>query len=292
MSVPKEILQKVKLLEIQTRKKVDNLFLGEYKTAFKGQGMTFSDFREYVPGDDVRAISWPLTARTGKTYIKKFQEEREMTIWLAVDVSGSTEFGTGRYFKGEVMTHLAALLALSAIKNQDQVGLILFSDQIEHVVMPQKGRGHVHRILRDLYFVKPHRKGTNFSVLCDYLMGVLKKKCTLFLMSDFLNLQSSSSMKLLGKKHELIACVVDDRGEFSKWNLGLLDILDPETGEQLLIDTGHSFFSKELQINWKKMDQKRSLLLRGAQIDRIDFLDSSDLVGPLIKYFRQKHRRS
>ena len=155
-NIPQDVLKKVKLLEIRTRKLVNNLFAGEYHTVFKGQGMTFADFREYVPGDDVRTISWALTARAGKPYIKKFDEERELTLMLAVDVSASSEFGSGEYFKGEVMVHLAALLAFAAVKNKDQVGLVLFSDQVEHYVPPGKGRGHVHRILRDLLqFARP-----------------------------------------------------------------------------------------------------------------------------------------
>ena len=155
MSLPPEILKKVKLLEISTRKLVNNIFAGEYHSAFRGQGMTFSEFREYIPGDDVRAISWPITARLGKPYIKIFEEERELTLMLVVDVSGSGDFGSGEYLKGEVIAHLAALLSFSAAKSSDPVGLILFSDQIEHFVPPKKGRGHVYRILRDLYYFKP-----------------------------------------------------------------------------------------------------------------------------------------
>ncbi|MCB0363550.1 MAG: DUF58 domain-containing protein, partial [Bdellovibrionales bacterium] len=154
MSLPPEILKKVKLLEISTRRLVNNLFTGEYHSAFRGQGMTFSEFREYVPGDDIRAISWPVTARTGKPHIKKFDEEREMTLMLAVDVSGSLNFGTKEFFKGEIVTHLAALLSFSAAKNKDPVGLLLFSDQVEHYVPPKKGRGQIHRIMSDLYYFK------------------------------------------------------------------------------------------------------------------------------------------
>ncbi|MEO0336681.1 MAG: DUF58 domain-containing protein, partial [Pseudomonadota bacterium] len=163
MSLPPEILKKVTLIEISTRKMVNNLFAGEFNSAFRGQGMTFSEFREYVPGDDVRAISWPVTARTGKPYIKIFDEEREMTLMLAVDVSGSSDFGTGEYFKGEILTHVAALLGYSAAKNKDPVGLLLFSDQVEHFVPPKKGRAQIHRIIRDLLYFEPKSRGTNIS---------------------------------------------------------------------------------------------------------------------------------
>jgi uncharacterized protein (DUF58 family) len=184
VNLPSEILKKVKLLDLKSRTLVNNLFAGEYKSAFKGQGMTFSEFREYVPGDDVRAISWPLTARTGKPYIKKFDEEREMTLVLAIDVSGSTEFGGGEYFKGERMTHMAALMAFSAAKNNDQIGLLLFSDQVEHFVPPKKGRGHVLRMLRDILYFEPKHKKTNLNVAFEYLQGILKKRSYIFVFSD------------------------------------------------------------------------------------------------------------
>ena len=176
MSLPPEILKKVKLLEISTRRLVNNLFAGEYHSAFKGQGMTFSEFREYVPGDDVRTISWPVTARTGKPYIKKFDEERELTLMLAVDISASSLFGSGPYFKGEVMAHVAALLSFSASKNNDAVGLLLFTDRVEHYVPPKKGVGHVHRILRDLYYFQPQSQKTRIASGLEYLQNVLKKR--------------------------------------------------------------------------------------------------------------------
>ncbi|MGE3388327.1 MAG: DUF58 domain-containing protein, partial [Bdellovibrionales bacterium] len=213
MSLPPEILKKVKLLEISTRRVVNNLFAGEYHSAFKGQGMTFSEFREYVPGDDVRSIAWALTARAGKPYIKKYDEEREMTLMLAVDVSGSEDFGSRHYLKGEVITHLAALLSFSAVKNKDPVGLLLFSDQIEHYVPPRKGRGQVHRILRDLYYFKPKSRRTSIDTAMTYLQGVLKKKANVFLFSDFFDHGFDRSLSMIGKKHEAVAVVVADPAE-------------------------------------------------------------------------------
>ena len=214
MSLPPEILKKVKLLEISTRRLVNNLFAGEYHSAFKGQGMTFSEFREYVPGDDVRTISWPVTARAGKPYIKKFDEERELTLMLVVDISGSSQFGSGEYFKGEVMAHLAALLSFSASKNKDAVGLLLFSDQVEHYVPPKKGVSHVHRILRDLYYFKPKSHGTHITLALDYLYGVLKKRSHIFLLSDFMeNSSYDRALKMLHRKHDIVAVVVHDEME-------------------------------------------------------------------------------
>jgi uncharacterized protein (DUF58 family) len=190
VSLPPELLKKVKLLEISTRRKVNNLFIGEYHSAFKGQGMTFSEFREYVPGDDVRTIAWSLMARTGKPYIKKHDEEREMTVILAVDISGSQDFGSKDYFKGEVAAHVAALLSFAAVGNKDAVGLLLFSDQVELYVPPKKGRGQAMRILRDLYYHKPASRGTNIAAALDHLQGALKKKAHIFVISDYLAMSS------------------------------------------------------------------------------------------------------
>lgn len=290
MSLPPEVLKKVKLLEIHTRKLVNNLFAGEYHTAFKGQGMTFADFREYVPGDDIRTISWPLTARTGKTFIKKFEEERELTLILAVDISGSTDFGSGQYFKGEVMTHVAALLALSAAKNNDQVGLILFSDQIEHFVPPKKGRGHVHRLLRDLYYFRPNSSRTKIDVVVQYLLGILKKKASIFILSDFLDEGYEKSLKYLGRKHDVVACIVRDPIESAIPDLGLLECTDPETGETITIDTRSAQFRKTFQVEANKHNQARNQILRRSQVDRVEISNSENYADPLIAYFRQRHK--
>ena len=242
MTLPAEILKKVKLLELSTRKLVNNLFAGEYHSAFKGQGMTFSEFREYSPGDDIRAISWPVTARMGKPYIKKFDEERELTLMLVVDVSGSENFGTKSYLKGEVITHLAAILSFAAVKNNDPVGLILFSDQVEHYVPPKKGRGHVYRILRDLYYFKPRSKKTKISVALEYLQAMLRKRSTVFIFSDFLDNNYDQALRQIGRKHDLIACVVRDQAEREMPNVGLIELEDAETEEVITVDTSSRSF--------------------------------------------------
>lgn len=276
------------MLEINTRKLVNNLFAGEYHTHFKGQGMTFSDFREYVPGDDVRAISWPLTARTGKPFIKTFEEERELTIILAVDVSGSTDFGTGAYFKGEVMTHLAALLAFSAVKNNDQVGLLLFSDQVEHFVPPKKGRGHVHRILRDLFYYKPKSHETKISSALTYLQGLLKKRATIFIFSDFFDDGYDQALRFLGRKHEVVACVVNDKAESELPDLGVVELQDPETGDVITVDTSSESFRQEYKRELKKRKETRDRLLRLAQVERIDVNTSENYTDPLVSFFKKR----
>jgi uncharacterized protein (DUF58 family) len=291
MSLPPEILKKVKLLELVTRKLVNTLFAGEYHSAFKGQGMTFSEFREYAPGDDVRSISWPVTARMDKPFIKKYDEERELTLMLVVDVSGSGSFGTGDYFKGEVIAHLAALISFSAAKNNDAVGLIMFSDQIEHFVPPKKGRGHVHRILRDLYYVKPRSQGTNVRIALEYLQGVLRKRSTVFLFSDFLDKGYDRALRQVGRKHDMIACVIQDKAEMQFPNVGLVDLEDGETGEIMTVDTTSPLFQREFKEQMKKIRDERDQLLKRAQVDRIEIDSSKEFVDPLIAYFRRRNKR-
>ena len=291
MNLPSEILKKVKLLEINTRKQVNNQFAGEYHTMFKGQGMTFADFREYVPGDDVRAISWPLTARTGKPYIKKFDEERELTMVLAVDVSGSPDFGTGEFFKGEVMTHIAALLAFSAVKNKDQVGLLLFSDQVEHYVPPGKGRGHVHRILRDLFYFKPKSRRTKLSAGFTYLQGILKKRAAIFVLSDFLDESFETSLRLLGKKHDVTAVVVQDKAELDLPDMGLVELQDSETGEVFTVDTSSISFRRDFLGQVKIKKDQREKMLRASQVDRVNINSGQNYVDPLIQFFKSRHRK-
>ena len=288
MSLPPEILKKVRLLEISTRKLVNSLFVGSYHSAFKGQGMTFSEFREYVPGDDVRTISWPLTARTGKVYIKKFDEERELTLMLLVDVSGSLDFGTGAEFKGEVATHLSALLGFAAAKNNDHVGLLLFSDQVEHFVPPKKGRGHVNRILRDLYYQRPLHRGTKIAPAVQYIQGVLKKRSIVFVFSDFQDEGFAESLRMIAKKHDVIAVIVDDAAERTLPNVGLVDLRDAETGEVMTVDTSSKAFRDALEREVKVRALKRESELRKAGVDRILVSTNEDFVAPLAAYFRRR----
>ena len=291
MNLPPEILKKVKLLEIQTRKLVNNTFAGEYHSAFKGQGMTFADFREYVPGDDVRAISWPLTARAGKPFIKKYDEERELTLMLVVDISGSQDFGTSQYFKGEAVAQLAAILGFSAVKNRDQIGMLMFSDQVEHFVPPRKGRGHTHRILRDLFYFRPQHRGTKISSALDYLQGVLKKRATVFIFSDFMDRGFESSLKMMGKKHDTIAVVINDRAEVALPDLGLIEMEDAETGQTLVVDTASPVFRYNFKKTVLAQREKRDSELKRAQVERVDIMTDHDIVDPLIRFFQRRHRR-
>lgn len=288
--IPKEVLKKVKLIEIQTRKLVNNVFSGEYHTHFKGQGMTFSDFREYVPGDDIRTISWPLTARTGKTFIKTFEEERELTVILAVDVSGSTDFGSGNNFKGEIIIYLSALLAYAAERNKDQVGLILFSDHVEHFIPPKKGRGHLQRMLRDLLYFKPKHHKTKIASCAHFLQGFLKKRATIFLMSDFMDQDFDQSLRFLAKKHEVVACVIQDPAESQIPDLGLIELQDPETGEVQLVDTSSKQFQQKMQSQFNYHSDLRDKFLKKAQIARVNVSTHGDYVQPLLEFFKRKKK--
>ncbi len=291
MSLPPELLKKVKLLEISTRRRVNNLFLGEYHSAFKGQGMTFSEFREYVPGDDVRNIAWSLMARTGKPYIKKYDEEREMTVIIAVDISGSQDFGSKEYFKGEVAAHVAALLSFAAVGNKDAVGLLLFSDQVELYVPPKKGRGQVMRILRDLYFHKPASRGTNIAAALDHLQGALKKKAHIFVISDFIGKGFESSLRRLSKKHDTAAVVLEDKLEVEIPAMGLVDFEDPETGETVCVDTSSPMFRREYKAYVDALVSERQAELRRSQVDMIPIRTDGDLVTPLLNFFKRRSGR-
>jgi uncharacterized protein (DUF58 family) len=292
MTIPADILKKVKRIEIDTRKLVNNVFSGEYHTKFKGQGMTFSDFREYVPGDDVRSISWALMARAGKPYVKTFEEERELTLMLVVDVSGSQEFGSKNCFKGEIVAMVAATLAFSAVKNNDQVGLLLFSNDVELYVPPKKGKAHVYRILREILYFKPKNKNTNITKALEFLNGVLKKRATIFVLSDFQDTDYENSMTYLEKKHEVIAGLVQDEAEFNFPDVGLIDLQDAETGETVLVDTSNPIFQAEMKLKFKSEFDHFSKKLKKSGIDSFTFQADDHYHTALLSFFKRRKRRS
>ncbi len=250
----KELLKKVRKIEIKTKRLSDHIFSGEYHTSFKGRGMTFSEVRQYQFGDDVRAIDWNVTARYNETYIKVFQEERELTMMLMVDCSGSESFGTKYQLKSEIITELAATLAFSATKNNDKIGLILFSDQIELYIPPKKGKSHVLRIIRELIEFQPKSRKTNLSQALKFLTNVQKKKAIVFLLSDFMFDDTfEHPLKIAGKKHDITGVRVYDRHEEELPNIGILHLKDAETNKIKLVDTT----SKNVRINYKKKYQEQ-----------------------------------
>lgn len=295
MIVPVDILKKVKRIEIDTRKMVNNIFSGEYHTQFKGQGMTFSDFREYVAGDDVRAISWSLTARAGKPFIKTYEEERELTLMLVVDISGSQNFGSKNYFKGETLTYVAATLAFSAVKNNDQVGLLLFTDEVELYIPPKKGRGQIYRILRELLYFKPQRKGTKMSSALEYLRGVLKKRATIFILSDFKNnvhdVSFESSLRLLERKHEVIGGVIADQAEFLFPDVGLIELQDAESGEAVLIDTSNPEFRRQMNNQFKTDFDQLQKKLGKFGMESFSMQADDQFHKSLLAFFKRKKNR-
>src|SRR5438132_2308995 len=228
--VPTDILRQVKLLELRTRGLVNSLFSGEYRSVFKGQGMEFAEVREYQPGDEVRSIDWNVTARMRRPYVKRYIEERELTVMLAVDLSGSERFGTRRRFKSELASELAAVLAMSAIRNNDRVGTLLFTDRVEHVVPPRKGRRHALRLIRDLLGFEPVGKGTDLAGAIDYLARMLTQHSIIFIVSDFVSVRVDQPLKILAQRHDVVAVTVEDPSEAHLPDVGVARFVDPETG--------------------------------------------------------------
>ena len=289
--IPRQIMQKVKRIEIRTRGLVNNLFGGEYHSVFKGRGMTFSEVREYQPGDDIRLIDWNVTARTGSPFIKIFEEERELTVYLLVDISASGEFGSGQQLKQEIGAEIAAVLGFSAIKNNDKVGLILFSDEIEKYVIPKKGKSHVLRVVRELLYTVPERTGTSLKNALDYLLKVAKRKSVVFIISDFLDQEYWSSLKVVNRKHDVIGIHLYDPAETNMPDMGLAKVEDPETGESFWVDTS----SKDAQDRLRKEIQTRQeKFKKDAQkigFDMIPIATDQDYVEPLMSFFRMREKR-
>lgn len=244
----KEILKKVRKIEIKTRRLSDHIFSGEYHTSFKGRGMTFSEVRQYQYGDDVRAIDWNVTARYNEPFVKVFEEERELTMMLIVDISGSESFGTKNQQKRDMVTEIAATLAFSATQNNDKIGLLLFSDQIELFIPPKKGKSHVLRIIRELIEFESKSKKTDLSQALKYLSSVLKKKAIVFLISDFMTKDYEHTLKIASKRHDVTGIRVFDQREENIPNIGVVNMIDAETGETLLVDTT----SKKVRMDYEK----------------------------------------
>ncbi|WP_196895526.1 DUF58 domain-containing protein [Aureivirga marina] len=284
----KEILKKVRKIEIKTRRLSDHIFSGEYHSSFKGRGMTFSEVRKYQFGDDVRAIDWNVTARYNEPYIKVFEEERELTMMLMVDVSGSELFGTTKQFKKDTITEIAATLAFSATQNNDKVGLILFSDEIELFIPPKKGKTHVLRIIRELIEFHPKSKKTDVSGALKYLSNVIKKKAIVFVLSDFMDEGYDQTLKIVGKKHDVTGIRIYDKKEMEIPNLGIVPMVDAETGETMLVNTSSKRVRTQYKANYLRMidyyDKSFSRSGAGTISTRID----GSYVKKLLGYFKQK----
>jgi uncharacterized protein (DUF58 family) len=288
--IPKEVLQKVRQIEIRTRSVVESVLSGEYQSVFKGRGMEFSEVRTYMPGDDIRSIDWNVTARMGGPYVKKYVEERELTVLLVVDASSSGSFGSVKQFKDEIAVELCALLAFSAIKNNDRVGLIIFTSEVEKYVPPKKGKNHVLRVIRELLYFKPEKKGTDIAEAMGYLNRVQRRRAVVFCVSDFISSGFEAPMRVAAQRHDLIAITVTDPRELALPNVGLIELEDPETGDAMLVDTRQKAvrdaFQKEAL---KRKDTLRSFF-KSHGIDEIPVLTEADYIDPLVKFFKRREK--
>ncbi|HSP88903.1 MAG TPA: DUF58 domain-containing protein [Ignavibacteriaceae bacterium] len=287
----KELLKQVRQIEIRTRGLVNQVFSGEYHSVFKGRGMEFSEVREYQFGDDIRNIDWNVTARFGHPFIKIFEEERELTVILLVDLSGSLLFGTVEKTKQQIAAELSAILAFSAMKNNDKVGLILFTDKIEKFVPPRKGKKHVLRVIREVLSFEPKGKATNLKSALEYMNNAIKKKSIVFLISDYMDEGYEKILRMVGKKHDLIGIVLNDRREFSLPKIGMVKFKDTETGQERWIDTNDSKVQKTIKDVRQKIIQSRKSLFLTSRLDTIEVNTDQNYIKPLVQFFKKRERR-
>jgi uncharacterized protein (DUF58 family) len=290
--IPKELAKKIRYIQIYTSKAVNDTLAGEYESVFKGRGMEFEEVRGYQVGDDVRNIDWNVTARTGVPHVKVFREERELTVMFMVDLSASGAFGSIDKTKNEIAAEICALLAFSAIKNNDKVGLLVFTDHVEMFIPPAKGSTHVLRIMRELLTFTPRQSGTDIEAGIDYIGRVINKKSVLFLVSDFLGEGSESKIRTLAKRHDLIAISITDPRELKMPDVGIVELEDAETGRMLMIDTGDAAFRKKYELlGAGRLDSLRKFF-RSMDVDHIEIMTDRDYLVDLIRFFKMRERRS
>ena len=287
----KELLKQVRQIEIRTKGLVNQVFSGEYHSVFKGRGMEFSEVREYNFGDDIRNIDWNVTARFGHPYIKIFEEERELTVILLVDLSGSLSFGSVDKTKQQIAAELSAILAFSALKNNDKVGLFLFSDKIEKFIPPRKGRKHVLRIIRELLSFRPEGKTTSIKAALEHMNHAIKKKSIVFLISDFMDEGYEKILRIVGKKHDLIGIVINDEREKSIPKMGLVKFTDVETGYERWIDTSSTKVQNWISQYYQRLISERKTLFIKSRLDSIEIKTGENYVTPLVNFFRLRERR-
>ena len=290
-AIPTEVLQKVRRLEIQMKHLVNDIFSGEYHSVFKGRGMEFAEVREYTPGDDIRSIDWNVTARTGTPYVKKFAEERELTVVLAVDLSASGIFGSGQQLKRDLATEVCSILAFSAVRNNDKVGCVLFTDDVELYVPPLKGRQHALRVIRELLYFQPEGRGTDVGAALEFLAQVLKRKAVVFLVSDFLDPGFETPLSVVSRRHDVVPITITDAREETLPAVDLVELVDAETGRRLLVDTSNAEVRSRFERRSKMVRAWREKTFRRHALDTIDLRTDSSYVLPLMSYFRKRARR-
>jgi len=285
------LLKKVRQIEIKTKGLSNHIFAGEYHTAFKGKGMAFSEVREYQAGDDIRSIDWNVTARYNSPFVKVFEEEREMTVMLLVDVSASGNFGTKDQFKRELATEITAILAFSAIKNNDKVGVIFFTDKVEEFIPPKKGKKHILRIIREVLAFQPSRKKTDISEALEYFNSVIKRRSICFILSDLISPPFEKPLRIASKKHDLVALRIHDRRESSLPNVGLIPIQDAETEDMIFIDTSNKKIRLDFVKNRLEKINAVKKLLQNVGVDLIDISTGNDYIKPLINFFKGRGKK-
>lgn len=286
--IPTDLAKKIRAIEIYTTKAANDVLAGAYESVFKGRGMEFDEVREYTPGDDVRSIDWNVTARVGRPYIKRYVEERELTIMLLVDLSASGSFGTSNRTKNETAAELCALLSFSAIKNNDKVGLIAFSDEVELHIPAAKGSSHILRFIQSILNFKPRHKGTNIKAALEYLAHVTHKRCVVFLISDFQDSGYEKTLRIAAKKHDLIACHIVDKSELELPNLGLIQLEDSETGKSILIDSSSKRVREEFKEQAEQKLTELQNFLRRESIDNLTLVNGSNYVRDLVLFFKRR----
>jgi uncharacterized protein (DUF58 family) len=289
--IPKEILAQIRKIEIRSGKLVNEIFAGQYSSVFKGRGMEFAEVREYMAGDDIRSIDWNVTARYGKPFIKKFVEERELTVMLLVDMSASQNFGTKDKFKSELTAELASVIAFSAIRNNDRVGMIMFTDRIEKVIRPKKGRNHILRLIREALYFKPQGRGTNLTLAMQYLNELWRRKSVVFLLSDFEDRNFYQALRTTSKRHDLIAVKFQDPRESVMPDAGIIEIEDPETVKRMAIDTSDKFFMSEYTKRAQARAQELQKLFIKSNVDSISVTTGTSYIMPLIQFFKKREKR-
>jgi len=287
----RELLKKVRLVEIKTRGLVNQVFSGEYHSVFKGRGMEFSEVREYQFGDDIRSIDWNVSARIGHPYVKIFEEERELTVMLIVDLSRSGSFGSGENLKNDIATEICAVLSFSAIKNNDKVGLILFTDRIEKFVPPRKGRAHILRIIRELISFEPEGSGTSIRSALEYFHHVNKKRSIAFLISDFVDDEYEKILRIISKKHDVVAVEISDPREGELPPAGIINLSDAETGQERWVDTGSQTVRDAFRERWRERTERRKQLFVRSRVDAIAVRIDRPYIKPIVDFFKRRESR-
>ncbi len=289
--IREDLIKRIRQIQIYTSRVVNASFAGQYESVFKGRGMQFDEVREYMPGDDIRAIDWNVTARTGKPFIKRFVEERELTVLFAVDLSASGEFGTVSQMKNELAAEFCAVLAFAAAKNNDKVGLLIFTDRIELFIPPKKGSRHVLRLIRELLYFKMPKRKTDIPLAMDYVAKVMRKRATVFLVSDFIETGFGKPLGLLNKRHDVIAVPVRDRVEIAMPSVGLIEVQDAETGEVMLVDTSSRRFGNQYGGHSSERFKELTSMFRSSNVDFIPITTDKPYMNDLIQFFHMRHRR-